>query len=236
MLPFDLHVLGLPPAFTLSQDQTLHLKLLSPKANALNAERLTLSYTYRLQITYYKMLLNRTSARWTACPSCRRPHKSPAHTVKELRTRPQRLDSRPRRFRRGEPHIMATLFSFVNTQFSGFRRFPSSASGAGPMAATPFAKGRKSMTGNSAFGKIPRQLFLRPMELRPPRCAPPECSTDQSPAVSAAGPWGNRSSAGISSPRARFTSPERLPKALPPPSRPSSAAAVLPRHPRRPIH
>ena len=31
MLPFDLHVLGLPPAFTLSQDQTLHLKLLDPK-------------------------------------------------------------------------------------------------------------------------------------------------------------------------------------------------------------
>ena len=27
MLPFDLHVLGLPPAFTLSQDQTLHLKV-----------------------------------------------------------------------------------------------------------------------------------------------------------------------------------------------------------------
>ena len=27
MLPFDLHVLGLPPAFTLSQDQTLQLKL-----------------------------------------------------------------------------------------------------------------------------------------------------------------------------------------------------------------
>ena len=25
--PFDLHVLGLPPAFTLSQDQTLQLKL-----------------------------------------------------------------------------------------------------------------------------------------------------------------------------------------------------------------
>ena len=34
MLPFDLHVLGLPPAFTLSQDQTLHLKLqnVRPKA------------------------------------------------------------------------------------------------------------------------------------------------------------------------------------------------------------
>ncbi len=27
-LPFDLHVLGLPPAFTLSQDQTLQLNLL----------------------------------------------------------------------------------------------------------------------------------------------------------------------------------------------------------------
>ena len=29
MLPFDLHVLGLPPAFTLSQDQTLQLKFLA---------------------------------------------------------------------------------------------------------------------------------------------------------------------------------------------------------------
>jgi hypothetical protein len=28
-LPFDLHVLGMPPAFNLSQDQTLHLKALS---------------------------------------------------------------------------------------------------------------------------------------------------------------------------------------------------------------
>jgi hypothetical protein len=27
VLPFDLHVLGLPPAFTLSQDQTLHLSI-----------------------------------------------------------------------------------------------------------------------------------------------------------------------------------------------------------------
>ena len=30
-LPFDLHVLGMPPAFNLSQDQTLQLKLASPK-------------------------------------------------------------------------------------------------------------------------------------------------------------------------------------------------------------
>ena len=27
VLPFDLHVLGMPPAFTLSQDQTLQLNL-----------------------------------------------------------------------------------------------------------------------------------------------------------------------------------------------------------------
>jgi hypothetical protein len=30
-LPLDLHVLGTPPAFNLSQDQTLHLKFLSLK-------------------------------------------------------------------------------------------------------------------------------------------------------------------------------------------------------------
>ena len=29
MLPFDLHVLGMPPAFNLSQDQTLQFKLTS---------------------------------------------------------------------------------------------------------------------------------------------------------------------------------------------------------------
>ena len=28
LLPLDLHVLGTPPAFNLSQDQTLHLKIL----------------------------------------------------------------------------------------------------------------------------------------------------------------------------------------------------------------
>ena len=39
MLPLDLHVLGLPPAFTLSQDQTLHLKLRgSEEPNVLSAE------------------------------------------------------------------------------------------------------------------------------------------------------------------------------------------------------
>lgn len=64
--------------------------------------------------------MNRTSARWTASPSCRRPHKSPAHTFKEPRSRPQRLPSCSRRFRRGEPHIMATRFRTVNTSFEEF--------------------------------------------------------------------------------------------------------------------
>ena len=31
--PFDLHVLGAPPAFVLSQDQTLHRCIKSPKAS-----------------------------------------------------------------------------------------------------------------------------------------------------------------------------------------------------------
>jgi hypothetical protein len=34
MLPFDLHVLGMPPAFNLSQDQTLHdILYLQPSYN-----------------------------------------------------------------------------------------------------------------------------------------------------------------------------------------------------------
>jgi hypothetical protein len=37
VLPFDLHVLGLPPAFTLSQDQTLHLNFLDRSPNYLSA-------------------------------------------------------------------------------------------------------------------------------------------------------------------------------------------------------
>lgn len=48
MLPFDLHVLGLPPAFTLSQDQTLHLKLHARRQITLAAEVQPLA-TYRLQ-------------------------------------------------------------------------------------------------------------------------------------------------------------------------------------------
>ena len=53
MLPFDLHVLGLPPAFTLSQDQTLHLKLHSLKGQiALDAEPVQLTYSLYVVLAY----------------------------------------------------------------------------------------------------------------------------------------------------------------------------------------
>ena len=54
MLPFDLHVLGLPPAFTLSQDQTLHLSFAAfvPKdsANFLSAVVVTELQNHSLAI------------------------------------------------------------------------------------------------------------------------------------------------------------------------------------------
>jgi hypothetical protein len=42
-------------------------------------------------------------------PHARRPHKSPAHTVKDQGDRPQRLSRNPVRFRWGEPPIVARL-------------------------------------------------------------------------------------------------------------------------------
>ena len=41
VLPFDLHVLGLPPAFTLSQDQTLHLSFAAFRPEGLPANFLS---------------------------------------------------------------------------------------------------------------------------------------------------------------------------------------------------
>lgn len=54
-------------------------------------------------------------------PSCRRPHKLPAHTVKELREWPQRRPRVLRSFLRSEPPIVAG-FSFPSTPLS--RRRP----------------------------------------------------------------------------------------------------------------
>ena len=49
MLPFDLHVLGLPPAFTLSQDQTLHLSFAAFRPEGLPANCLSAVSSSKLQ-------------------------------------------------------------------------------------------------------------------------------------------------------------------------------------------
>ena len=85
MLPFDLHVLGLPPAFTLSQDQTLHLKF--SRTNPLmlrNAESAQLHYslyvylrtnTLKLMVLIERLLMDnchhQTPAQVT-CAHCQR--------------------------------------------------------------------------------------------------------------------------------------------------------------------
>ena len=113
MLPFDLHVLGLPPAFTLSQDQTLQLNLL---AMGRTPQRIALSVSSKLA----KACFNVT---WTLDTSVDfRPLRG-AHT-KHLRTlsringlqdlphpAPQDLSSK------GAAHY-TTIFTTVNTQRS----------------------------------------------------------------------------------------------------------------------
>ena len=84
MLPFDLHVLGLPPAFTLSQDQTLHLKLHARRQIALDAEPDRLHYslyvylrtnTLKLMVLIERLLMvnchHQTPAQVT-CAHCQR--------------------------------------------------------------------------------------------------------------------------------------------------------------------
>ena len=116
MLPFDLHVLGLPPAFTLSQDQTLHLKTHSPRTKNLKLQMLDRWQRFACFKTI-DMLLDQTSARWTII--------LPAGAF----TRYLRILSKnfgvglsaflrvPRRFRRCEPPIVDRLICLVNTFF-----------------------------------------------------------------------------------------------------------------------
>jgi hypothetical protein len=56
-------------------------------------------------------------------PSCRRPHKLPAHTFKEHSKLASAPSSFTLTFRRCEPLIMRTLFSGVNTHFQLYRVF-----------------------------------------------------------------------------------------------------------------
>src|SRR5690606_10718025 len=75
VLPFDLHVLGLPPAFTLSQDQTLHLKLLDRSPNFRVQSPSSPNYSLHLH-ALNRLGSVRTSARWTTIhlPDARTSH------------------------------------------------------------------------------------------------------------------------------------------------------------------
>ena len=48
MTPFDLHVLGTPPAFVLSQDQTLNVGIISAEAATISFEILLLANHSRI--------------------------------------------------------------------------------------------------------------------------------------------------------------------------------------------
>ena len=89
-LPFDLHVLGMPPAFNLSQDQTLQLKLLHPRGQISFEERT------KPRTTVDRFLLGTPCITWVDSSTTRRPHKSPAHTVKDRSPRPDVSSSRPK--------------------------------------------------------------------------------------------------------------------------------------------
>lgn len=82
MLPFDLHVLGLPPAFTLSQDQTLHLNFLTPPCGFVKALSADFVPGQLLELLHLHAAIEliwtllRTSARWTTIhsPDARTSH------------------------------------------------------------------------------------------------------------------------------------------------------------------
>jgi hypothetical protein len=54
MLPFDLHVLGLPLAFILSQDQTLHCKLFDIILRLAQSIKSTRICAFFLLLQYFK--------------------------------------------------------------------------------------------------------------------------------------------------------------------------------------
>ena len=66
VLPFDLHVLGLPPAFTLSQDQTLHLNFLPFGKYFFRIESARSELLNSLQSSSF--VSDASSVRWTSPP------------------------------------------------------------------------------------------------------------------------------------------------------------------------
>lgn len=75
VLPSDLHVLGLPPAFTLSQDQTLHLKLCAQRQKTINAYAKMCQ-----QHTTVSMLIRYTAKQINVCKMGKQNHPTGVHT------------------------------------------------------------------------------------------------------------------------------------------------------------
>lgn len=166
-----MHVLGLPPAFTLSQDQTLHLKTACLAAKVFSfAER-----EPSARITCCKQLTCccSTSARWTVIL----PAGVRTSYLRTLSKNPgiglSASSNPPRRSRRGEPHILAALPGPVNTP-SG------DASGPGPPRnIQPFRAREPTIISGfprtatpkcPSFPSTPRRLQRRPAS-RAAHCA-----------------------------------------------------------------
>jgi hypothetical protein len=110
------------------------------------------------------MLMNRTSARWTASPSCRRPHKSPAHTFKELEVGLSAFLRNP--FVSVEvSRLLWRVFPFRQHLFSKLLtiRFPSFWCPAGP--ARPRASGERKYGWFNWLWEGGVQKFSRPVYL-----------------------------------------------------------------------
>src|SRR5215213_11684491 len=71
--PFDLHVLGTPPAFILSQDQTLHRNCRSHPSFTLSGSKWHVPPTISQQIVTLP-----TTLRLSTCSACRRAGSSPS--------------------------------------------------------------------------------------------------------------------------------------------------------------
>ena len=93
VLPFDLHVLGMPPAFNLSQDQTLRFSLLDPKVNSHEAFTPTSSRSSLNHLGWTLASMDSSSTRkaptQVTCAHCQR---SPSHRAN--RALPQSLSLR----------------------------------------------------------------------------------------------------------------------------------------------
>ena len=104
MLPFDLHVLSLPPAFNLSHDQTLHFKFLKLSFLALELLSLLLAWHSLIKLIFC----------FAQCTSeC--PHRLSRFVVKELFSFSLCLAN--------DVHFKAYFF-FVNTFFDFFHNSP----------------------------------------------------------------------------------------------------------------